>query len=154
MGDPGNFTTYNEAKTLEATGKFEPRFKVTSASQLYDGDIIVTCSKGHTCVCVQGKPRVVKQENTSTPGKVSKTPKWVGRVNRYRLDVRKEPTAKAEKLTSYPQLGRNNLVDVCDEMYENWGASGKKWCYIRINGTQGFKYGFCEKDGLTSVAVY
>lgn len=149
MGDPGNFTTYNEAKVLEATGKFEPRFKLASGSQLCNGDVIVTCSKGHTCICVQGKPRVV--EPPASTGKLSKTPKWVGRVNCYRLNVYKEPSAKAERLSSYPQLGRNNLIDVCDTVYENWSASGKRYYYIRIDGVYGYKYGFVEVEGITSV---
>lgn len=55
--DPGNFTTYNEGKALEATGKFEAPFKVNSEAQLYDGDILVTCKKGHTGIIVSGRAR-------------------------------------------------------------------------------------------------
>lgn len=60
--DPGNFTTYNEGKALEATGKFEAPFKVNSEAQLYDGDILVTMSKGHTGIIVSGRSR--KTETT------------------------------------------------------------------------------------------
>lgn len=56
--DPGDFTTANEASVLEKSGYFFARVKVTSATVLYDGDILVTCTKGHTIVIVSGNPRV------------------------------------------------------------------------------------------------
>lgn len=55
--DPGNFNTANEAACLENTGKFEKRISVTSSSSLYNGDILVTKTKGHTVVVVSGNPR-------------------------------------------------------------------------------------------------
>ena len=56
--DPKNFTTSNEATKLEATGKFENRVTVTASTTLYNGDILVTKTKGHTVVVVSGNPRV------------------------------------------------------------------------------------------------
>lgn len=57
--DPTNFTTSNEATKLEATGLFEKR--VTYISQavtpVYDGDVLVTVTKGHTGIIVSGNPR-------------------------------------------------------------------------------------------------
>lgn len=58
--DPGNFTTYNEGKCLAATGRFEAPFTVTSESQLYNGDILVTSKKGHTGIIVSGRDREKK----------------------------------------------------------------------------------------------
>lgn len=55
--DPGNFNTSNEAACLENTGKFEKRVAVTSATTLYNGDVLVTKTKGHTVVVVSGNPR-------------------------------------------------------------------------------------------------
>ena len=56
--DPGNFTTANEAKVLVATGLFT---KITYVNQsktpVYNGDILVTKTKGHTVIVVSGKPR-------------------------------------------------------------------------------------------------
>lgn len=63
--DPGNFTTYNEASKLEATGKFEKKFSVTNPDQLYNGDVLVTKTKGHTVVVVSGRARK-KESNTTT----------------------------------------------------------------------------------------
>ena len=50
----GDMTTWNEANVLEATGKFESKFKVTSQNQLQTGDILVTCTKGHTVIVTKG----------------------------------------------------------------------------------------------------
>lgn len=55
-----DMTTWNEASVLEATGKFEPKFKVTSKNQLQTGDILVTCTKGHTVIVTKGNNVVTK----------------------------------------------------------------------------------------------
>lgn len=56
--DPGNFTTANEARVLAATGLFT---KITYVNQsktpVYNGDILVTKTKGHTVIVVSGNPR-------------------------------------------------------------------------------------------------
>ena len=55
--DPGNFTTANEARVLAATGLFT---KITYVNQsktpVYNGDILVTKTKGHTVIVVSGNP--------------------------------------------------------------------------------------------------
>ena len=55
--DPGNFTTANEASALEATGLFIGRKKYTNGMTLYTGDVLVTCTKGHTVIVVKGASR-------------------------------------------------------------------------------------------------
>lgn len=55
--DPGNFNTTNEASCLENTGKFEKRVSVTASTTLYNGDVLVTKTKGHTVMVVSGNPR-------------------------------------------------------------------------------------------------
>lgn len=55
--DPGNFTTYNEGKALEATGRFEPPFTVTGEGQLYNGDVLITSRRGHTGIICTGRDR-------------------------------------------------------------------------------------------------
>lgn len=56
--DVGNFTTYSEADTLEGSGLFEKRFAVKSETDLYDGDVLVTKTKGHTVIVVSGRSRI------------------------------------------------------------------------------------------------
>ena len=55
--DPGNFTTANEPTKLAATGMFEDPFRVKSESDVREGDVLVTATKGHTGVIVEGRTR-------------------------------------------------------------------------------------------------
>lgn len=58
--DVGNFTTANEASVLEKSGLFESKIRFVSEkiTPLYIGDVLVTCTKGHTVIVVTGIPRV------------------------------------------------------------------------------------------------
>lgn len=57
--DAGNFTTANEVQVLIATGLFRNVGRYTGSMALYNGDILVTCTKGHTVIVVSGaNPRV------------------------------------------------------------------------------------------------
>lgn len=70
--DPGNFTTGNEATMLEATGLFEKRKTYISqaTTPVFDGDVLVTMTKGHTGIIVSGNPRV--KPTPSAPSVVDK----------------------------------------------------------------------------------
>ena len=61
--DPGNFTTSTEVAVLRNTGLFLPTIKYRNGTPLYNGDILVTCVKGHTVVVVSALPRI-RKENT------------------------------------------------------------------------------------------
>lgn len=63
--DPGNFTTANEVEVLEKSGLFEPRRSYVMGSTLYVGDVLVTKTKGHTVIVVDG----AKRKGTQTPEK-------------------------------------------------------------------------------------
>lgn len=56
--DPGNFTTLNEVEILKKTGLFAEKIKYKSGTPLYNGDILVTCSRGHTAIVVSALPRI------------------------------------------------------------------------------------------------
>ena len=56
--DPGNFTTSTEVTILKATGLLQAPIKYRSGTPIYNGDILITCSKGHTAVVVSAIPRV------------------------------------------------------------------------------------------------
>jgi len=62
--DPGNFTTLNETEVLRKTGLFAEKIKYKSGTPLYNGDILVTCTKGHTAVVVSALPRIRTVTNT------------------------------------------------------------------------------------------
>ena len=49
--------TGNEKTMLLATGLFEDAISVTSSTVLYNGDILITKTKGHTVIVVSGNER-------------------------------------------------------------------------------------------------
>ena len=57
--DPGNFTTANAVAVLGATGLFMNKISYVSQAKtpIYNGDILVTKTKGHIVVVVSGHPR-------------------------------------------------------------------------------------------------
>lgn len=56
--DAGNFNTSTEKSMLLSTGLFESAITVTSSTTLYNGDILVTKTKGHTVIVISGNPRI------------------------------------------------------------------------------------------------
>lgn len=60
-----NFTTANEATVLMNTGMFT-KHNYTASMILYTGDILVTKTKGHTVIVVEGNPRGVFATSTNT----------------------------------------------------------------------------------------
>lgn len=99
------------------------------------------------------EPVVAKKEDTPVIPKATvksgynKTTKWIGKVNvndpKGRLNFRTSPSTKATTLKSYPTLGHNWEVNVCDEITVN----GKKWYYISYKG----KYGFVPAKYIVEV---
>lgn len=63
--DPGNFSTLNEADVLEKSGLFEKRITYKSGTTLYTGDVLVTKTKGHTVIVVEGANRTANKPNLS-----------------------------------------------------------------------------------------
>lgn len=61
--DTGNIRTATMPTILPKTGKFEDRISVTSNTTLYNGDILVTKTSGHTVIVTSGNPR--KKVSTS-----------------------------------------------------------------------------------------
>lgn len=64
--DPGNFNTASEAAALEKTGRFRGKMSVTESMILYDGDILVTKTKGHTVVVVPVYKKTGKRQTLRT----------------------------------------------------------------------------------------
>lgn len=61
----GDFTTGNEATVLGATGMFEAKVSVTASTTLYNGDVLVTKTKGHTVVVVSGNARATTHSGST-----------------------------------------------------------------------------------------
>lgn len=49
-----DFTTEDEVQVLQKTGLFKPTIPYKAGTTLYDGDIIVTKTKGHTAIVTSG----------------------------------------------------------------------------------------------------
>lgn len=77
-----------------------------------------------------------KTESGSTT--LSRKPKWVGSVTATLLNVRKWAGTEYDNIKSWPVLGKGNLVDVCDTLYD---SNDDLWYYIRIDGCV---YGFVK----------
>lgn len=67
--DPGNFITSNEADKLEATGLFERRISYAAGVKLYEGDVLVTKTKGHTAIVTEGNKRSNLEKNDNVKEK-------------------------------------------------------------------------------------
>ena len=60
--DVGDFNTANEGGVLEKSGLFLDKIKYNKDIVLYNGDILVTCTKGHTAIIVEGRSRQISTE--------------------------------------------------------------------------------------------
>lgn len=123
--DVGNFDTSAEAGVLEGSGLFEKRFSVSSSSQLYNGDVLVTKSKGHTVVVVSGRPR--NSSNNSTNSNPTGSWKATGTATCTGSDVNYRSGA-GTNYTSYGKLGKGNRFEVD-------GQKQNGWVHINVNGT-------------------
>lgn len=76
----------------------------------------------------------------STSGGINKTARWVGQVTVNSLPVRTWAGDSYDKIKSWPTLGKDNLVDVCDTIKD---ANGHDWYYVKIAGKF---YGFVDSS--------
>ena len=81
--DAGNVTTATEKEKLLATGLFEYVGQYANGMELYKGDILVTCTKGHTVIVVESDYQ--RDTLSSAPASTSKEPYKVG--TNYTLQV-------------------------------------------------------------------
>lgn len=86
-----------------------------------------------------------EKPNASTSTTLSKTPKWVGKINKNGAPVRTWAGKENAQLKSYPILNKGNLIDVCDTIKSK---SGNDWYYIRIAGKY---FGFIYKKYVNRV---
>lgn len=90
---------------------------------------------------IAGKNTITKLDSVitaQTAKKLSKTPKWVGKVTANSIPVRIAAGKENARLKDYPTLNKDNLVDVCDSTKS---SGGNTWYYIRIAGKYfGFVY--------------
>ena len=75
--DPGDFNTVTEVKAIMNTGLFNQHI-YTNGTKLYDGDILVTKTKGHTVIVVSGASRIKNRLDEPTTNKNKYYKKYTG----------------------------------------------------------------------------
>lgn len=76
------------------------------------------------------------------PGEMNTVPQWVGKATTA-VYVRTGAGIEHGKLTAWPELGKDNMVDVCDSTKAKDGAT---WYYIRIAAKY---YGYVNASYIT-----
>ena len=119
--DVGDIYTGNLASALEGSGLFESRFSVSSESQLYNGDVLVTKFKGHTVIVVSGRPRSGGSSSSGTSESFTAT--GTATCTGSGVNIRSGP---GTNYSSYGQLGKGSRFEVDGKKSENW-------VHIRVN---------------------
>lgn len=139
--DPGNFNTASQPSCLEKTGKFMAKIAVTGNTALYNGDILVTKTKGHTVVVVSGSPRVTETK----PGADTKVDSASYRDSALK-GTYEVSGCGALNLRSGVGTGKNVLTTMnrgekvtCYGFY-NKAADGTKWLYVVYKNSKGQEF--------------
>lgn len=121
--DVGSIYTGNLASVLESSGLFEGRFNVTSPNQLYNGDVLVTKTKGHTVVVVSGRSRSSEPSGSSSASSATKfAPIGTATCTDTNVNVR---SGASTSYSSYGKLDKGNRFEVD-------GTKSGQWVHIRV----------------------
>lgn len=103
--DVGDFNTSSEASVLEKSGLFMDKKSYVSQSStpVYDGDVLVTKTKGHTVIVVSGNPR-----NASTSASTSTTSTYT--LKQFIKDVQKACGAEVDGIAGKETLSKTVTV--------------------------------------------
>ncbi len=151
--DPGNFTTANEAASLEATGLFESKrsYVSQSATPVYDGDVLVTKTKGHTVIVVSGNARKAASGSSSAPVPSVSTAKIESAKGFDKTLAGTYKTIGSLYLRAGAGKGKPELVVMPNNTtVRNYGyytlVDGTKWLYVQTT-IKGVTYtGFCSSN--------
>ncbi len=142
--DPGNFTTANEATKLAATGLFESKIAYVSQSKtpVYNGDVLVTKTKGHTVIVVSGNARSSDSTSSSSASSSSSSSSSTASSSS------KTATDKAAKYDK--TLAGTYKVTGCTTLNTRNGAGTDKSVMVAIpQGTVVTNYGYYSLSGST-----
>ncbi len=148
--DPGNFNTVSEGAALNKTRMFESRKSVTSSTELFNGDVLVTKTKGHTVIVVSGNTR--RSENISSTA--ISTTLQPAQSKDSRLSGTYETTTNLN-LRYGPDSSRyaSKVVMPKGTKFRCYGyyseVSGEKWLYgiAAVNGKQYTGFASMGKNG-------
>ena len=151
--DPGNFTTANEAASLEATGLFESKrsYVSQSATPVYDGDVLVTKTKGHTVIVVSGNARKAASGSSSAPVPSVSTAKIESAKGFDKTLAGAYKTIGSLYLRAGAGKGKPELVVMPNNTtVRNYGyytlVDGTKWLYVQTTIKSVTYTGFCSSN--------
>lgn len=121
--DVGNFTTATEKSVLTKSGLFKYVGKYTDKTELFNGDILVTCKKGHTVIVVSGNPRPVP----TAPATSKYTVGCTYTIN-CSLNCRALPDKKSKVLKVYKAGTRVTVKEVKVVDGNTWVKTSIGWC--------------------------
>lgn len=144
--DPGDFNTASEVRVLNATNQFMTKISVTSRTTLYNGDILVTKSKGHTAIVVSGHPRQAASSkpkpgiNTTAGDVVAAQHRNNNLAGSYSVTASvlmlRTDTSTSSSDNIIARMKRGTIVNCYG--YYNVDKNGQKWLYVDYRGTVGY----------------
>ena len=159
--DPGNFTTATEASKLSATGLFEDKITYTSQSKtpVYNGDILVTKTQGHTVIVVSGNARSTSSSSSSSSSSTTSTKTVTAADKAQSYDKSLAGTYKVSTAGSNLNVrtgagtSRKKLTSIANgTSVKNYGyyttKSGVKWLYIQFTQSGTTYTGFASSQYL------
>lgn len=143
--DTGDFYTLTEPGVLERTGYFKSRETVTKDTILYNGDVLVTMSKGHTAIVVSGRPR-----SEYTSGKTG----WIKYNGDWYYRTAAGVNAHGWKdITNADGRTRRYYFDKKGKMLTDWQAINGNWYYFQPDGDlEGAMY-VSDENGKQNIKV-
>lgn len=133
--DVGNFSTADEANVLEKSGLFGKRMRYTNCMTLYNGDVLVTVTKGHTAIVVSGNER---KSSSSASGSSSKPLYTIGKkytVKVNGLKMRKGPGTEYGEITTLESGDKLTCKQVKVVGGSTWIRNASGWvCALSSGG--------------------
>ena len=145
--DSGDFYTATEPKVLAKTGLFEEVKSVTTSTVLYNGDILVTKTKGHTVIVVSGRPRSEVNNDANKTGWIKSGNDWYYRlsagVNAHGFNEIKNADGKVRKY----------YFDSKGKMLTDWQEISGKWYYFQPSGDLAGAMYVSDANGVQNIWV-
>lgn len=145
--DSGDFYTATEPSVLAKTGLFEKAESVTTSTILYNGDILVTKTKGHTVAVVSGRPRSEANSDANKTGWVKSGNDWYYRtssgVNAHGFNEIKNADGKVRKY----------YFDSKGKMLTDWQQISNKWYYFQPSGDLAGAMYVSDANGVQTIWV-
>ena len=121
--DPGNFATVNEKAVLLASGLFNDKGKYASQlkTPVYNGDVLVTCTSGHTVIVTSGNARVGNISSSTT--KKESYDSWVASLQKL-IGAKVDGIWGSETLSKCPTLSKGSKGDIVKLVQQRLNSVG------------------------------